>query len=157
MSTSGWRQGVRKGDSLGEENKEDPTPSLFSVGLPTPPKELTAREWKLVGDCNVKAQLSPELILSCSFCFPSRPCGDTGRSLSKVETSLPQQQHPQVFAPSFLSPSAAPQAALFSQAQACSSGPMQKRGIQSWPKAARPAAAPVVRQVFGPDEVFAIC
>lgn len=115
MSTSGWRQGVRKRDSLGEENKADPTPGRFSEGLPTPPKELTAVGWKLVSDGNVKAQLSPELILSHSFCFPSRPCGDKSRSLSEVETSLPQQQqqHPQVFAPPFLSPGAAPQAALF--------------------------------------------
>lgn len=69
--------------------------------------------WRLVSDGNVKAQLSPELILSRSFCFPSRPCGDMNRSLSEVKMSLPQQQHPQVFAPPFLSPSAAPQAALF--------------------------------------------
>lgn len=71
--------------------------------------------WELVSDGNVKAQLSPELILSHSFCFPSRPSEGMSRSLSEVETSLPQQQqqHPQVFAPPFLSPGAAPQAALF--------------------------------------------
>lgn len=122
MSTSGWKQGVRKRDSPGEENKADPTPGRFSEGLPTPPKELTAMGWKLVSDGNVKAQLSPELILSRSFCFPSRPCGDTSRSLSEVETSLPQQ-HPQVFAPPFLSPGAAPQAALFSPSKSLLSRP----------------------------------
>lgn len=118
MSTSGWRQGVRKRDGLGEENKADPTPSCFSKGLPIPPKEVTAVGWKLVSHGNVKAQLSLELILSRSFRFPSIPCGDTSRSLSEVETSLPQQQqqqqqHLQVFVLPFLTPSASPQAALF--------------------------------------------
>lgn len=80
VSTSGWRQGVRKRDSLSEENKGDPIPCCFSEGLPTPPKAVTAMGWKLVSDGGVKAQLALELILSCSFCFPSRPCGDTAGS-----------------------------------------------------------------------------
>lgn len=83
VSTSGWRQGVRKRDSLSEENKGDPTPCCFSEGLPTPPKAVTAMGRKLVSDGGVKAQLALELILSCSFCFPSRPCGDTaGQDIS---------------------------------------------------------------------------
>lgn len=61
--------------------------------------------WKPVSRGTVKAQLSSELILSHSFCFPSRPCGDMSRSPSEVETSLPPQQqqhpHPRVLAPRF--------------------------------------------------------
>lgn len=40
--------------------------------------------WKPVSRGTVKAQLSSELILSHSFCFPSRPCGDMSRSPSEA-------------------------------------------------------------------------
>lgn len=79
----------------------DSTPGRFTKGLPTPPEELTAVGWTLVSTGSVKAQLCLELILSHCFCFPSKPCGDTSRSVSEVEAFLPQQQHPLVFSPPF--------------------------------------------------------
>lgn len=62
VSTSGWRQGVRKRDSLSEENKGDPTPGCFSEGLSPPPKVVTAMGCKLVSHADVKEQLALELI-----------------------------------------------------------------------------------------------
>lgn len=95
--------------------------------------------WKLVRDGNVKAQLSPELILSHSFCFLSRPCGDMSRSLSEVDSSLLQQQHPQVFAPPFLSHGAAPQAVLFFPKQDPVAQTQCRRGAGSSPGERPPA------------------
>lgn len=69
MSTSGWRQGVRKRDSLSEENKVDLTPGRFSESPPAPPKLLTAIGWNLVSDGSVRAWLSPELIFKLIFVF----------------------------------------------------------------------------------------
>lgn len=114
MSTSGWRQGVRKRDSLSEENKGDPTPGCFSEGLPTPPKAVPAVGWKLVSDADVKAQLALELVLSCSFCFPSRPCGDTaGSSLRSKHLCHSSSSTRRCLLPLFLSPGAAPWPSLF--------------------------------------------
>lgn len=92
--------------------------------------------------------LSPKLILIRSFCFHSTPCRDLSRFPCRIKPSLlPRQHHPQVFAPSFLSPVLSTCSLFFfffllsppPPTKAHCSGLMQKRDqIWSWHKASHP-------------------
>lgn len=162
MSTSGWRQGGRKRDSLGEENEADLTPGRFPEGLPTPLREPAAVGWKPGSRGTVTAQLSSERILSHSFCFPSRPCGDMSRSPAEVETSLPQQQqqqqHPRGLAPrSPLSWCCSPGSLGFPSESLLARRDAAARQEPSLAKGPWPCCGSGARRVFGAGGAFAAC